>query len=91
VNVFYVSNVERYLFQQGDHGRHFYHNVAELPLDRSSMFIRSVTRDISVRLGIRLPAAAVNWWTFLTPIQNCLDAVMSGRIETYQQLFDGAQ
>ena len=28
VNVFYVSNVERYLFDQGDHGRHFYANVA---------------------------------------------------------------
>src|SRR5262245_49041756 len=28
VSVFYVSNVERYLFDQGEHGRHFYANAA---------------------------------------------------------------
>jgi hypothetical protein len=44
VDVFYVSNVERYLFEQGDRGRRFYANVATLPLGPSSTFIRSVTR-----------------------------------------------
>jgi hypothetical protein len=88
VNVFYVSNVERYLFEQGDHGRHFYANLERLPLDQSSTFIRSVTRDISRRLGIQLPDGNVNWWSFLFPIRACLDAVASGRAETYRQLFD---
>jgi hypothetical protein len=88
VNVFYVSNVERYLFEQGDHGRHFYANVATLPLDQSSTFIRSVTRDISRRLGIPLPDGNVNWWSFLSPIGACLEAVANGRVETYRQLFE---
>ena len=88
VNVFYVSNVERYLFEQGDHGRQFYANVAALPLDQSSTFIRSVTRDISRRLGIPLPDGNVNWWSFLSPIRAGLDAVAGGRVEAYRQLFE---
>ena len=42
VSAFYLSNVEQYLFQQGDDWRHFFDNVSELPLDSSSTFIRSV-------------------------------------------------
>jgi hypothetical protein len=91
VNVFYVSNVERYLFNQGDHGRQFYSNVAALPRDRSSAFVRSVTTDISERLGIQLPHEAVNWWSFLSPIADCLNALADGRIQTYRDLFDTAR
>ncbi len=43
VDVFYTSNVEQYLFQQGDDWSRFYGNVAALPLDTASRFIRSVT------------------------------------------------
>lgn len=43
VNVFYLSNVEQYLFQQGDEWFRFYTNVGTLPLDSTSTFIRSVT------------------------------------------------
>jgi hypothetical protein len=39
VNAFYVSNVESYLFQGGV-APQFYANVATLPLDSSSVFIR---------------------------------------------------
>jgi hypothetical protein len=88
VDVFYVSNVERYLFEQGDRGRRFYANVATLPLGPSSTFIRSVTRDISKRLNIPLPEAAGNWWSLLSPIHACLDAVTNGRVVTYPQLFE---
>jgi hypothetical protein len=88
VTVFYVSNVERYLFDQGDHGRRFYANVARMPVDQSSTFIRSVTRDISRRLGIPLPEGNVNWWSFLFSIRDCLAAVADGRVETYRQLFE---
>jgi hypothetical protein len=41
VTTFYVSNVEQYLFQQGDEARRFYENVAALPIDSTSTFIRS--------------------------------------------------
>jgi hypothetical protein len=41
VSAFYLSNVEQYLFQNGVADR-FYQNVATLPLDSTSTFIRSV-------------------------------------------------
>jgi hypothetical protein len=41
VTTFYVSNVEQYLFQQGDEARRFYENVETLPIDSTSTFIRS--------------------------------------------------
>ena len=41
VRTFYVSNVEQYLFEQGDAVRRFYENVATWPLDSASTFIRS--------------------------------------------------
>ena len=41
VSAFYLSNVEQYLFQNGVADR-FYENVATLPIDSTSTFIRSV-------------------------------------------------
>ena len=41
VSTFYLSNVEQYLFQQDDEAARFYHNVATLPIDSTSTFIRS--------------------------------------------------
>ena len=41
VTAFYLSNVEQYLFQQGDDWRKWFENVATLPLDSASTFIRS--------------------------------------------------
>jgi hypothetical protein len=42
VSAFYTSNVEQYLFRQGDDWSKYYENVATLPLDSSSVFIRAV-------------------------------------------------
>jgi hypothetical protein len=39
ITAFYLSNVEQYLFQDGKN-RQFYSNVATLPLDSTSFFIR---------------------------------------------------
>jgi len=44
VDVFYLSNVEYYLFRQSDWTR-FYENVAALPLNSSSTFIRTVNAN----------------------------------------------
>jgi len=49
VSAFYLSNVEQYLFQNNPLARNggsyrFYENVATLPVDSSSMFIRSTNR-----------------------------------------------
>lgn len=42
VTTFYLSNVEQYLFRSGDAAARFYGNVASLPIDTTSTFIRSV-------------------------------------------------
>lgn len=42
VAAFYLSNVEQYLFRQFDNAARFYRNVEALPIDSTSMFIRSV-------------------------------------------------
>lgn len=87
VNTFYVSNVERYLFEQGEHGRQFYSNAATLPADASSTIIRSVTSDISRRLGIPIPDGPAKWRTFLYSMEESLKGVNTGRVQDYAQLF----
>jgi hypothetical protein len=87
VGVFYVSNVERYLWEQGEHGRNFYRNLAQLPYDDSSLIVRSVTSDISVRLGIPIPDQPAKWRTFLSTVARDLRGVDSGRIAGYRDLF----
>ncbi len=42
VTAFYLSNVEQYLWNGSDDGRKFFGNVATLPLDSASTFIRAV-------------------------------------------------
>ena len=86
VNYVYTSNVEQYLFQ-GDAWQHYYSNVAALPLNADSAFIRAyfdsgfvyppgiVTRDLhSVQL--------------LDPILGLLNGVRAGQIHTYNDLIE---
>jgi len=87
VSVFYLSNVERYLWEQGEHGLGFYDNVALLPRTDASLFVRSVTGDISIRLEIPIPDQPAKWRTFVTPIDPDLDGVSSGAIASYRDLF----
>lgn len=87
LSAFYLSNVERYLFDRDDRCRQFYENVAALPLQPASVFIRSVSSDISRRLGIRVPIGAEKWRTFLSPIPDALTGVADRRIQTYRDLF----
>ena len=42
VRAFYTSNVEQYLFQDGNNWKRFYNNVAFLPTDSTSTFVRYV-------------------------------------------------
>ena len=50
VTAFYTSNVEQYLFQQGDAWRRFFENVETLPVDANSTFIRSISNRGSFQL-----------------------------------------
>ena len=56
VSAFYTSNVEQYLFMQSDDWSRYYKNVATLPLDGSSTFIRSIGGGRGYALPVR-PAA----------------------------------
>ncbi len=102
VTTFYTSNVEQYLFQNNV-WREYYENVASLPLDRTSTFIRSyfpgqfraravIDRQGSLRAAPELSPAAnampLPSATLLCSIQDLLAAVASGRIENYFDVID---
>jgi hypothetical protein len=79
VAAYYVSNVEQYLFQDGIFSD-FARNVATLPVDDRSVFIRSV----SSKFGYQGP----NTWTdgratALDPIKPFVKDFAAGKIRTY--------
>jgi hypothetical protein len=80
VNVFYLSNVEQYLFQQDDDWSKFFTNVGTLPLASNSTFIRSIFNGLipprSTGFGLR--SASV-----LSPIDDLLKAFGTGLLRTY--------
>ena len=79
VTAFYTSNVEQYLFQRDEDWRRFYENVETLPVDRSSMFIRSVGGGRG--FGAGRPFGRLG--SLLSSIQEILKAYRNGRINTY--------
>ena len=82
VSAFYVSNVEQYLYQNEVFSE-FARNVATLPIDASSTFIRSV----SSRYGYGGPRLGVDGRaTALYPIQAFVKDFQGGRLRTYQDL-----
>jgi hypothetical protein len=70
VSAFYVSNVEQYLFADGKQ-RAFYDNVATLPIDDRSVFIRPFS--LRRRTSMTEP---------LCPISDFLAAVAAGRVNS---------
>jgi hypothetical protein len=77
VTAFYTSNVEQYMFQQGDDWNRFYGNVATLPLDQGSTFIRWISRRATPG-----PARV----TMLCPIDSLLAAFYGGAIHSYDDV-----
>lgn len=75
VGAFYTSNVEQYLFQDDDNWKRFYANVAALPVDASSMFIRYVLNG-----GFRFRSRSRAQWS---PIDDVIRAYNYGRIRSY--------
>ena len=76
VTAFYLSNVERYLFERRRAWRSFYANVAVLPYTDQSLFIRSV-----------LNRPAFTLVSLLAPIGDQMKAFNDGRIRNYQDVF----
>ena len=80
VTAFYTSNVEFYLFQTED-WKKFFHNVADLPLDANSLFIRAYFNNY----GFRFPnqASGARSVTLLDTMPGLLQAFEAGRIHSY--------
>jgi hypothetical protein len=82
VSAFYTSNVEMYLFQQGDDWKKFYGNVATLPVTEKSTFIRSVSNR-GLRFQFRNSASGGRASTRLNPIADLVRAYRADRIGGY--------
>ena len=80
VTAFYLSNVEQYLFQDNK-WRRFYSNVAMLPLDPSSQFIRSVNGG-NVRTPFR-GTFGMRFQSLLSSMEGVVAAFQEGRIRYY--------
>ena len=79
ISAFYTSNVEQYLFQQGDQWSRFYTNVATLPTDSTSTFIRSLSnRGWVVSQNPNSRSAQL-----LSSITETIAAFQAGRLVTY--------
>jgi hypothetical protein len=80
VTAFYTSNVEQYLFQ-GDPWKKFFTNVATLPLDEHSTFIRAYFSRMGYRFQTSGPGLQSS--TLLQPIRGLVSAFNRGEIHTY--------
>ena len=85
VSAFYTSNVEMYLFQQGDDWKKFYGNVETLPVTEKSTFIRSVSNR-GMRFQSRNNASGARASTRLNPIADLTRAFRAGRIDGYSDV-----
>ena len=85
VTAFYLSNVEQYLFQ--DTGwRRFYANVATLPVDSTSQFIRTVNGG-NVRGRFRA-GFGMRFQSLLSPMSEVVTAFQDGRIRYYSDVIN---
>lgn len=85
VTAFYLSNVEQYLFQDGA-WRNFYANVATLPIDASSQFIRSVNGG-NYRGQFR-GGYGMRFQSLLSPVTDVLKAYNEGRVRYYSDVIE---
>jgi hypothetical protein len=81
LGVFYASNVEQYLFQDGIQGR-FYENVSAFPTDSASTFVRSASNRGYVMM--RNPRSRMAQITMR--IDPMLTAIRAGRVISYGDL-----
>ena len=81
VSAFYLSNVEQYLFQEEGKARAFYDNVATLPTNSKSVFIRPYSMRGFGRGGYPgYPASPADAVRSICPIESFLTAVKAGNV-----------
>lgn len=82
VGVFYASNVEQYLFQNGPAAGAFYENLAAFPTDSASTFVRSASNRGWVPM--RNPRSRMAQLTMR--VEPMLAAIRGGRVTNYGEL-----
>jgi len=89
VTTFYLSNVEQYLFQQ-DEAQRFYENVATLPIDSTSTFIRSFAggrfMGVDSTLKLRPQSAGGRSLQLVSSIAETLEAFRDGKLASWFQV-----
>jgi hypothetical protein len=85
LSVFYASNVEMYLFQQEDKWERFYDNVAALPINSASAFIRFAAGRGRRGSTIDFSSLRPQMWS---PVRDVLDAVRARKIDDYSGVLD---
>ena len=83
VTAFYLSNVEQYLFQQGDDWRKWFENVAALPLDSTSTFIRSGRGGTS--------GGVIGLASMIASMQEQVKMFLDGKILTYFDVINSSR
>jgi hypothetical protein len=78
VSAIYTSNVEQYLFREPHKWRQYYENVATLPLDSMSTFVRAV-----FNFGYSGGGSGARSITMLQPVTELLKAFREGKITGY--------
>jgi hypothetical protein len=78
VTAIYTSNVEQYLFREPHKWRQYYDNVATLPIDSTSTFLRAV-----FNFGYSGGGSGARSITLLQPVHELLKAFREGRITGY--------
>jgi hypothetical protein len=78
VSAIYTSNVEQYLFRDQHKWRQYYENVATLPLDSMSTFVRAV-----FNFGYIGGGSGARSITLLQSVQDLLTALREGKISSY--------
>lgn len=86
VALIYTSNVEQYLFQGEQAWRNYYDNVATLPLDSGSLFIRSVFGRGGYGRGYG--SGFMRGDMLITPVRRTLDAYKAGQIHGYWDVIE---
>ena len=82
--IFYTSNVEQYLFEQGDDWNRYYANVAALPLDASSTFIRS--SHFAFTNGQQRQTPGTSYFMLLCSMKDLVTAFNAGRVRIYDDV-----
>ncbi|MEO5814039.1 MAG: hypothetical protein ABIT20_02045 [Gemmatimonadaceae bacterium] len=83
VQTFYLSNVEQYLFQQDDEAQRFYKNVATLPIDSTSTFIRSFSGGMYGAYGLELKQQSGRSMQLVSSVRETLKAFDAGELTSW--------